>query len=73
MIVLDQRTQLAQMAVKRGSPDAADRLAESERFETAKAHPQFQGVVVDVDPGSGQAIGIERISLLAEEPRGTAR
>ena len=28
LIVLDQRTQLAQMAVKRGSPDAADRLAE---------------------------------------------
>jgi signal transduction histidine kinase len=28
LIALDQRTQLAQMAVKRGSPDAADRLAE---------------------------------------------
>lgn len=28
LIVLDQRTQLAQMAVKRGSPDASDRLAE---------------------------------------------
>jgi metallophosphoesterase (TIGR00282 family) len=39
-----------------------------ERFETAKTHPQFEGVVVDVDPGSGQATGIERISLRAPAP-----
>jgi len=36
-----------------------------ERFETAKRDPQLQGVVVDVDPGSGTALGIERISLRA--------
>jgi len=34
-----------------------------ERFETAKHHPQLQGVVVAIDPGSGRAVGIERISL----------
>jgi hypothetical protein len=34
-----------------------------ERFETAKHHPQLQGVVVEVDPGSGMAVAIERISL----------
>ena len=35
LIVLDQRTQLAQMAVKRGSPDAADRLAELRQWTIA--------------------------------------
>jgi hypothetical protein len=39
-----------------------------ERFETAKHHPQLQGVVVDVDAGSGQALGIERISLTSSPP-----
>ena len=34
-----------------------------ERFETAKQHPQLQGVVIEVDPASGQALRIERISL----------
>ncbi len=34
-----------------------------ERFETAKGAPQLQGAVVAVDPGSGQALSIERISL----------
>jgi metallophosphoesterase (TIGR00282 family) len=37
-----------------------------ERFETAKVHPQFQGVVVEVDPGSGRATAIERIALRSE-------
>ncbi len=36
-----------------------------ERFETAKLHAQLQGVVIQVDPGSGQALSIERISLRA--------
>lgn len=36
-----------------------------ERFETAKRHPQFQGAVLDIDPVSGRASGIERVSLLA--------
>jgi metallophosphoesterase (TIGR00282 family) len=39
-----------------------------ERFETAKLHPQLQGVVIEIDPGSGQAQRIERISLLAAAP-----
>ncbi|MHB8835901.1 MAG: TIGR00282 family metallophosphoesterase [Candidatus Methylomirabilia bacterium] len=39
-----------------------------ERFETAKHHPQLQGVVIEVDPGSGQASSIERISLRAAPP-----
>ena len=39
-----------------------------ERFETAKLHPQLQGVVIEIDPGSGQALGIERISLARREP-----
>ena len=39
-----------------------------ERFETAKGDPQLQGVVVEVDPGSGLALGIERISLRAPAP-----
>ena len=34
-----------------------------ERFETAKGLPQLQGAVVAIDPGSGIALGIERISL----------
>jgi len=38
-----------------------------ERFETAKHHAQLQGVVIEVDPASGQALGIERISLRAAE------
>jgi hypothetical protein len=38
-----------------------------ERFETAKHHPQLQGVVVEVDPGSGLARGIVRISLRAPD------
>jgi len=38
------------------------------RFETAKLHPQLQGVVIEIDPGSGQALGIERISLTAPPP-----
>jgi hypothetical protein len=37
-----------------------------ERFETAKADPQFQGVVVEVDPGSGRALAIQRIALRSE-------
>jgi hypothetical protein len=36
-----------------------------ERFETAKGPAQFQGAVVAIDPGSGLALGIERISLAA--------
>ncbi len=36
-----------------------------ERFETAKQTPQFEGAVVEIDPGSGLALGIERISLRA--------
>lgn len=36
-----------------------------ERFETAKGPAQLQGAVVEIDPGSGQALGIARISLLA--------
>jgi calcineurin-like phosphoesterase len=39
-----------------------------ERFETAKHHPQLQGVVIEIDPGSGQASNIERISLRAAPP-----
>jgi len=34
-----------------------------ERFETAKGPAQFQGAVVTIDPGSGLALGIERVSL----------
>jgi metallophosphoesterase (TIGR00282 family) len=33
-----------------------------ERFETAKGRPRLQGAVVAVDPGSGQATGIVRVS-----------
>ena len=44
-----------------------------ERFETAKLHPQLQGVVVEIDPGSGQALGIERISLPAPRRRPARR
>jgi len=36
-----------------------------ERFETAKLHPQLQGVVIEIDSVSGQAASIERISLRA--------
>ena len=36
-----------------------------ERFETAKQLPQLQGAVVEIDAGSGLALGIERISLQA--------
>ena len=36
-----------------------------ERFETAKGPAQFQGAVVTIDPGSGLALGIERVSLAA--------
>jgi hypothetical protein len=36
-----------------------------ERFETAKGPAQFQGAVVEIDPGSGQALGIQRISLVS--------
>lgn len=39
-----------------------------ERFETAKHHPQLQGVVVEIDPVSGQASHIERVSLRTEPP-----
>jgi hypothetical protein len=35
------------------------------RFETAKGDPRLAAVVVDVDPESGRARGIERM-LLAE-------
>lgn len=34
-----------------------------ERFETAKGPAQLQGAVVEIDPGSGLALGIERLSL----------
>jgi calcineurin-like phosphoesterase len=33
------------------------------RFETAKGDPRFAAVVVDVDPGTGLARGIERMLL----------
>jgi hypothetical protein len=36
-----------------------------ERFETAKGAAQLQGAVVEIDPGSGLALGIQRISLAA--------
>ena len=36
-----------------------------ERFETAKGPAQFQGAVVEIDPGSGQALGIQRVSLVS--------
>lgn len=36
-----------------------------ERFETAKGPAQLQGAVVTIDPGSGLALGIERLSLAA--------
>ena len=36
-----------------------------ERFETAKGPAQFQGAVVEIDPGSGLALGIQRLSLPA--------
>jgi hypothetical protein len=36
-----------------------------ERFETAKGAAQLQGAVVTIDPGSGLALGIERVSLAA--------
>jgi calcineurin-like phosphoesterase len=36
------------------------------RFETAKGDPRMAAVVVDVDPESGRARGIERM-LLAEQ------
>lgn len=36
-----------------------------ERFETAKHHAQLQGVVIDVDAGSGRSLSIERVSLRA--------
>ena len=36
-----------------------------ERFETAKGASQFQGAVVEIDPGSGLALGIQRLSLPA--------
>ena len=36
-----------------------------ERFETAKGAPQLQGAIVEIDPGSGQALGIQRLSLAA--------
>ncbi|HEY5999277.1 MAG TPA: TIGR00282 family metallophosphoesterase [bacterium] len=36
-----------------------------ERFETARGAAQFQGAVVEVAPGSGLALGIQRLSLAA--------
>jgi calcineurin-like phosphoesterase len=39
------------------------------RFDTAKGDPRFAAVVVDVDPQSGRARGIERM-LLAEDQVG---
>ena len=36
------------------------------RFETAKGDPRFAAVVVDVDPETGRARGIDRM-LLAED------
>jgi metallophosphoesterase (TIGR00282 family) len=36
-----------------------------ERFETAKGAAQFQGAVVEIDAGSGMALGIQRLSLAA--------
>lgn len=35
-----------------------------ERFETAKEFPQFQAVIVDIDPESGTARSIERLNLV---------
>jgi metallophosphoesterase (TIGR00282 family) len=35
-----------------------------ERFETARDFPQFQAVVVDVDPETGNATSIERVSRI---------
>jgi calcineurin-like phosphoesterase len=36
------------------------------RFETAKGDPRFAAAVIDVDPETGRARGIERM-LLGEE------
>ena len=33
------------------------------RFETAKGDPRFAAAVVEVDPESGRALGIERMLL----------
>ena len=41
------------------------------RFETAKGDPRFAAVVVDVDPETGRASGIDRM-LIAEAGRGEA-
>lgn len=35
-----------------------------ERFETAKRHPQIQAVVVEVDPETGSASSIQRVSRI---------
>ena len=29
------------------------------RFETARRHPQLEGVIIEVEPGSGRALGIQ--------------
>jgi len=39
-----------------------------ERFETAKGRPRLQGAVVEVDPASGRATGIVRVSRALEPP-----
>ena len=37
------------------------------KFETATANPRLNGVIVDADPQSGRATGIERLSLSADD------
>jgi hypothetical protein len=40
------------------------------RFETAKGDPRFAAAVVDVDPGTGRALAIERMLLTEDDLKG---